>query len=562
MPSDQAGERLHPLTLVVGLPLVQVVRGLVLPAFAVVAGGGGGDRTPLLLLAVALVVGAARVATWLRFRWSFDGTALTVEQGVLARSRRVVDVARIQQVELDRPSVQRLLGVATLRVETAGSDRGPEVELRVLRLADAHALRAALQARAGLAAAGAADGPRPSPPDAPASSTPGSDAPALDAPDPAAPALEERVVLAVPLRRVALAAVTGAQLLIAPALVPAALQLTGDRTDELLATLADRLAPLWADGPLAGPGGLAAAAVAVVLVAIVTAVVAGVVRDGGFTLVRVGDDLVVRRGLVGTREATVPLRRVQVVRLAANPLRRALGVTTLRIHSAGGSAGGGSGGERRVVVPLVADADVATLLAELLPDGGRPAGGPPLHAHPPAARRRIVWRRLRTVGGWTLPALTVWTVLVTSAERRAALPLPAAVADVLEAAAAAGAVGVAVPAAAVVAGMLLQLPLGRWEHATLASGHDGHLLAVRTGTLGRTLSVAPLARLQGVTRRASWFQTRRGLATVLAHVAGPGGDVVVPDVAVDVADGLHADLASAAAGTRAPAAPLTSPAGS
>ncbi len=552
MPSDQAGERLHPLTLVVGLPLVQVVRGLVLPAFAVVAGGGGGDRTPLLLLAVALVVGAARVATWLRFRWSFDGTALTVEQGVLARSRRVVDVARIQQVELDRPSVQRLLGVATLRVETAGSDRGPEVELRVLRLADAHALRAALQARAGLAAAPATDGPRPSP----------TDAPAPDAPAPAAPVPEERVVLAVPLRRVALAAVTGAQLLIAPALVPAALQLTGDRTDELLATLADRLAPLWADGPLAGPGGLAAAAVAVVLVAIVTAVVAGVVRDGGFTLVRVGDDLVVRRGLVGTREATVPLRRVQVVRLAANPLRRALGVTTLRIHSAGGSAGGGSGGERRVVVPLVADADVATLLAELLPDGGRPAGGPPLHAHPPAARRRIVWRRLRTVGGWTLPALTVWTVLVTSAERRAALPLPAAVADVLEAAAAAGAVGVALPVAAVVAGLLLQLPLGRWEHATLASGHDGHLLAVRTGTLGRTLSVAPLARLQGVTRRASWFQTRRGLATVLAHVAGPGGDVVVPDVAVDVADGLHADLACAAAGTRAPAAPLTSPAGS
>lgn len=544
MPSDPTGERLHPLSLVVGVPLVQLVRTLVLPAFAVLAGGGG-DRTPLLLLAVATVAGAVRVASWLRFRWSFDGTAVRVEQGVLARSRRVVDVARIQQVELDRPTVQRLLGVATVRIETAGSDRGPEVELRVLGLADAEALRSALQARAG--------------------STPDTPAPAI-APD-------TRVILAVPLRRVALAAVTGAQLLLAPAVVPAVLQFTGDRTDELVATLADRLVALQADGPLAGPSGLAAAAVAILVVAVVTALGAGVVRDGGFTLVRSGDDLLVRRGLFGTREATVPLRRIQVVRVRANPLRRALGVATLRIHSAGGSAGGGSGGDRRVVVPLVPDADVATLLAELLPTGERGAAGPPpLTAHPPAARRRILWRRLRSVAGGTLPVLAAWTLLVvTPAERRATLPLPAVLADAAATAAGRGAVAWLVPLLGVVAVAAAQLLLSRMEHAALASGHDGRVLAVRTGTLGRTLSVAPLGRLQGSTRQASWFQARRGLATVRAHVAGPGGDVVVPDVAADVADRLHADLAGAAAGvppvattvaTGVTAVPLTSPRGS
>ena len=52
----------------------------------------------------------------------------------------------------------------------------------------------------------------------------------------------------------------------------------------------------------------------------------------------------------------------------------------------------------------------------------------------------------------------------------------------------------------------------------------------------RTGSIAPLVRLQGATQQAGWFQSRRGLATVRAHVAGPGGDVVV----------LHADEGDAA----------------
>ena len=74
------------------------------------------------------------------------------------------------------------------------------------------------------------------------------------------------------------------------------------------------------------------------------------------------------------------------------------------------------------------------------------------------------------------------------------------------------------------------------------------VVVARRGVLARTTSVAPLARLQGTTLRASWFQARRGLATVRAHVAGPGGDVVVLDVGADVAAVLQQRLADAAAG--------------
>jgi putative membrane protein len=244
MPSE--GARLHPLSVLVGVPLVQIVRVLIVPAFAVLAGGGA-DRAPLLALVLLGVVLGVRILAWRRFRWSFDGDVVRVEQGVLSRSRRVVDVDRIQQVELDRPFVQRVLGLATLRIETAGSDAGPEVELRVLGHDEAVRLREAIQPRA-----------RPH-------ATHDATHDAMH--DEAA---RSDVVLRLPLGQVALASVTGAQLLLAPALLTGLLQLAGDRTAELIEAAVDWLLALRSSADLPGAGAWVAGAVAVVIVAIAT----------------------------------------------------------------------------------------------------------------------------------------------------------------------------------------------------------------------------------------------------------------------------------------------------
>ena len=510
--------RLHPVSVLIGVPLIQLLRALVIPAFAVIAGGRGGDRTPLLLLLVLAVGLTVRVLAWQRFRWSFDGQVVRVEQGVLSRSRRVVGVDRVQQVELDRPFVQRLLGVATLRIDTAGSDSGPEIELRVLPLTDALALRTALQPAHRPDAGGRAE-------------------------PVAGGRAHVEEVLRLPLRRVALASVTGVQLLLAPALLLGLLQLAGDRFEELLDAAAAWLLELQAGAPAPGLRTWFVGAAALIAASVVTTLIVAVVRDGGFVVLRAGDDLVLRRGLLGTRESTVPLRRVQVVRVTANPLRRALGVASVRIHSAGGSSGGGEGGSgagRRAVIPLVGADEVEALLADLLADF---TTLPELRPHPVAARRRALWRRLRRLGGWYVPGALGWAVLA-SAPPGLDLPLPDAVAQLLARDGSAWAVPLAVGVLAVAA----QVLFAREEHRALAHGADGDIVVARHGTLSRTLSVAPLARLQGVTRLRSLFQERRGLTTVRAHVAGPGGDVVVLDAALADAEALRTILEDAAAG--------------
>src|SRR5918993_4693886 len=107
-----------------------------------------------LLALGALVLLAWSTIEWLRRTYSLEGGALRLEEGVLARKLPAVPFDRIQQVDLVRKPLHRLLGGATLRVETAGGGSAAEVDLDVVTLDEARALRASLlQAKARLTAA-------------------------------------------------------------------------------------------------------------------------------------------------------------------------------------------------------------------------------------------------------------------------------------------------------------------------------------------------------------------------------------------------------------------------
>jgi putative membrane protein len=489
-------QTLHPVSIVLGIPVVQLVQALLFPAAAVLATGGS---LTLGILGLVVVIGTlGRAVAWQRFRWSFDGQVLRVSSGVLSRTHRSIDVGRIQQVEVDRAFAHRLVGVASVRIETAGSSSEPGIELRVLRERDAVALREAVRASAAAHPS--------SPHDA-------------GGPDPVE-------VLRVPLRHVALAAVTGAQLFVLPAVLGASLQIVGGRLGELVERAVETGSRLLDTDALPTGALVAIGAGVLLVVSMVVAIGVAVVRDGRFAIDLVGRDLRVRRGLLGTRESTVPLARVQLVHIARNPLRRLLGVATVRIHSATGDS------DRRITVPLVPDARVGVLLDRIL----GAVGLPELHPHPRMARRRALWRWLRRAA--ILGALPALALVVLPDE------------DLVRTLARIGPPALAVGAIA--------LALVEWR--ALAHGVDDLLVASRRGALSLTTSVAPVAKIQAVSTRATWFQRRLGLQSVTAHVAGPGGDLEVLDAGTRQASRLHARLVSAAAGgDRGPGSSATAP---
>src|SRR5690606_26450902 len=142
-PAEQPdARRLHPFTLL--FSTVGIARRLILPALfgGISAGGGDAGRAVLFILAVLTVPSFAfAVAHYLTFRYVITGEELIYRSGVLRRRQRVIPLSRVQNIEVRQSLVQRLTGVAELRVETAGSGAEPEAALAVLGLTDAESLR-------------------------------------------------------------------------------------------------------------------------------------------------------------------------------------------------------------------------------------------------------------------------------------------------------------------------------------------------------------------------------------------------------------------------------------
>jgi putative membrane protein len=315
-----------------------------------------------------------------------------------------------------------------------------------------------------------------------------------------AAAPSERVLLRLRLGEVVLAGITGSRAAAALVVLGPLTQVTDwfpGLSDWLLARFdPEAVAPTT-------PAAFLFAAVAAVVVWLGLAAGSSVVTDYGFTLARVGDDLVVRRGLLERREAVLPLARLQVVRIDESLLRRALGLASIRIQSAG-RTGGGDQTASRLAVPILQRIEVNRVLGELLP-GAAPIPG--LRVPPPAARRRALTRSLlRTAAVVAMIALPLWLL---SAQDVLSVPPTLAL--------------VALPllALAVVAGLAAYRNLG---HAASAG-----FLYARAGVAVRVIAVVPVAKAQSGSVRSSPFQRRAGLATLHVDIAGGGAAPQVHD---------------------------------
>ena len=500
VPEDQGPRRLHWLS----------------PVFF--AGGHVRRLWPLALLIAArrqwwllalgaLVLLAWTTLEWLRRTYALEGGALRLEEGVLSRKLRAVPFDRIQQVDLVRKPLHRLLGVATLRVETAGGGSAAEVDLDVVTLPEARALRAILlRAKAGAtgttagraAAAGLAGGAA------------GAGVAEVDSATAAevAEAPAERVLLRLRLAEVMLAGITGSRAAAALVVLGPLSQAT-DWFPGLSDWLFRRFNP-EAVAPTTPPAFLAVAVLALV-VWLGLAAASSIVTDYGFTLARVGDDLVVRRGLLERREAVLPLARLQVVRIEESLLRRLLRLASIRIQSAG-RTGGSDQTASRLAIPVLQRTEVNRLLGELLP-GAAPVLR--LLAPPPAARRRAVTRSvLRTAVLVAAVALALWR-----------LTSP-------------GAVGLASAAVLVVAVLALAVAAGLAAYRSLGHAAGRGFLYARVGVAIRVTTVVPVAKAQSGSVRTTPFQRRSGLATLHVDIAGGGPAPRVYDEAEPTAERL------------------------
>lgn len=150
MPASTRGvphwRRLHPLTPIVAGGRALVL--LVLYAFEGSLRNNGGSTLVELIVVVGLTALLVLMGTVRYFvtRWALDGSTLRIETGLLRRDARQLPLVRIQAVDVVRPFLARVFGLAELRVRLAGNSRSNG---RIAYLAEPIALDLRAQLLAG-----------------------------------------------------------------------------------------------------------------------------------------------------------------------------------------------------------------------------------------------------------------------------------------------------------------------------------------------------------------------------------------------------------------------------
>lgn len=346
MSSEPEWQRLHPLT-----PLLRGGRFLLVLA-AIVGQQGlrqADEVQPALVgalvfagTAVAVVVG---FLLWRATRYRLTATELQVDSGLFQKRSRRVPLARLQSVDVVRPIVARVLGLAELRLEVVGGG-STEAPLAYLSEDDAQRLRQAMLSLA----AGRAETAEP-----------------VDD--------QDHVLVVVPTHVLVASVLLGAPLVLLVLLVP------------VLLTVA--VIDLSAALPLA-------LALVPAYVGVVTVAGRRVLSEYGFTVAESADGLRLRHGLLDTRAQTIPPGRVQAIRVLEPLLWRPWGWVRVEVDVAGYS---GQRGEQQsdtsALLPVAPRALAQAVVGRVL-GGGLPVAAAPV---PERARWRAPLSRPRLRAG-------------------------------------------------------------------------------------------------------------------------------------------------------------------
>ena len=95
------------------------------------------------VVAFLAIMGLYAYVSWRCMSYTLDAKSITLHQGIIFKNKRSVYLERIQSVDINRTLVARLLGLGTVRIESAGGS-GSNLDLSYLKNAELAGIRAQL----------------------------------------------------------------------------------------------------------------------------------------------------------------------------------------------------------------------------------------------------------------------------------------------------------------------------------------------------------------------------------------------------------------------------------
>ncbi|WP_424356783.1 PH domain-containing protein [Methanocella sp. MCL-LM] len=324
--------RLHPVAVLT--LLIKNVYGLIqafLPIAIVLLARGDLTAWISYLIPVVIVAYCAyTILAWWRLVYYVRGSELYMESGVITTKKRSIPFERIQGVQISEGLIQRLFGLVSLEVQTAGSDKKAEFSLSALTRQDAEELKALIGSghiRVSVEKQ------------------------------------ENLITERLSTKALLQAASTSNGIGVIFFAIIALLSQIGDFIPgtNIYLIIGEYLVNQASSGWLS----IILLLVAILAVSWIFSVIGSIIRLGGFTLTRLDDRIVIDRGILDRRQVTLPIKKIQAITITEGLLRQPFGLASVEVISAGY---GSKGSEAKLIFPLMPKSQVKQFLDRVLPE--------------------------------------------------------------------------------------------------------------------------------------------------------------------------------------------------
>lgn len=405
-----------------------------------------GDNHKWLLVAAPFLLVlfiAYGLLYWFRFVFYISEQELRLEYGVLVRKKRYIPFERIQTVQISAGVLQRMFGLVKVEVETAGGGTKAEFVLAALSRQKAEELRRILQAGQKVLNHNRE---------------------------------EASIEYNLSNRALLLLASTSNGI----GVVISAMLVFISQLDDFFSNL-----HIWkkmieyAENLAVGKVSLIISAIiALLLLAWFLSLLGTIIKFGSFRLLREGDSIKISRGLLEKQQLTIPIKRIQAIKVAEGILRQPFGMVSVQVVSISNT---GEKGEGSVLFPLLPKEQLMRFLEEVVPEFAMPLQ---VEGLPGRSITRFLLVNI-------IPALVIsilCTIFLSWGYLSFILVLVAAW-------------------------------LGTWQYKDAGWNLADNKLLLRSRILGRTSTILPRRRIQSLDISRSWFQVRSGLTTLGVAVA-------------------------------------------
>ena len=465
--------KLHPISALINF--VKVLKEMILPLIVLVFVNGFGDDANFwsglftygiygVLLLFMLISG---IIKWKRFRYWFEDGELRIEYGLFVKKKRYIPFERIQSLDYTEGILHRPFGLVKVKVETAGG--GPtkeaDAELTAIKKEAAEQIKKEIM----LAKSQHTYNPEEN--------------------------LETEEIIVEekkPIFRMS----TKDLLILASTSGGVGVFFSG------LAVFASQFSELIPYERIYNEimifikfGVLMVALVifVVLLMAWIVSVLLTFINYYNFTIILEDDEIIITRGLLEKKKITIPLTRIQGIRLVENPIRQLTGYATVTVDSAGGSMA--EKDETIRLLPLIKKAEIYPILKEIFPDFQLQ----PTFQRVPNKSRKFFYRVDML---WIIPIAAAVIYFFYPYGLLSLLLIPASFA------------------------------LGMWQKKTAGFYIEEKQLVAQYRLFSRVTVWMEKRRIQSMTARTTYFQKKSDVASVVVTIkSGVGGaETVIPHI--------------------------------